>query len=73
MFSSSNEKNDFILELFKILFPYVPFSKLNKSDISCVIATPLPPYFLIVLNILYINDATYLFDVTPINLQISSK
>ena len=50
--SSSNEKNVFILELFRILFPYAPLSKLNKSEISCVIATLLPPYFLIVLNIL---------------------
>ena len=62
-----------MLELFKILFPYAPSSKLNKSEISCVIATLLPPYFLIVLNILYINYATSLFEVTPINLHISSK
>ena len=73
IFSSSKEKNDFILELFNILLPYIPFSKLNKSDMSCVIATPLPPYFLIVLNILYIKDATSLFEVTPISLHISSK
>lgn len=73
MFSSSNAKNILLLELFKILFPYVPSSKLNMSDISCVIATLLPPYFLIVLNILYIKLATSLFEVTPINLHISSK
>ena len=52
IFSSSKEKNVFISELFNILLPYVPSSKLNKSETSCVIATPLPPYFLIVLNIL---------------------
>ena len=32
--SSSNEKNDLIDELFKILLPYIPFSKLNKSEIT---------------------------------------
>ena len=73
IFSSSSEKNVFMLELFNILFPYIPFSKLNRSDISCVIATALPPYFLIVLKILYIKLATFWFDVTPISLQISSK
>ena len=59
------KKNILLLELFIILFPYTPSSKLNKSDISCVIATALPPYFLIVLNILYIKLATYLLEVTP--------
>ena len=54
-----------MLELFKMLFPYVPLSKLNISDISWVIATPLPPYFLMVLKILYIKLATFLFEVTP--------
>ena len=56
-----------------MLFPYVPLSKLKISDMSWVIATPLPPYFLIVLKILYIKLATSLFDVTPISLHISSK
>ena len=65
IFSSSKAKNVFMLELFKMLFPYVPLSKLNISDISCVIATLLPPYFLIVLNILYIKLATFLLEVTP--------
>ena len=69
----SNLKITLKKQLFKILFPYVPSSKLNMSDISCVIAILLPPNFLIVLNILYIKLATSLFDVTPINLQISSK
>ena len=34
MFSSSNAKKVFILELFKILLPYVPPSKLKISEIS---------------------------------------
>ena len=73
IFSSSKLKNNFNSELFNILFPYAPSSKENKSDISCVIAVAPPPYFLIVLNILYIKLAVSLFEVTPINLQISSK
>ena len=72
-FSSSKLKNIFISELFNMLFPYAPSSRLNKSDTSCVIATALPPYFLIVLKILYIKLATSLFDVTPISCHISSK
>ena len=34
IFSYSNEKNILLLELFNMLFPYIPSSKLNKSDIS---------------------------------------
>ena len=49
---NAKKNNVFISELFNILLPYVPSSKLNRSATSCVIATPLPPYFLIVLNIL---------------------